>query len=353
MATAVHNPATSGDIERYYIDVYIQGTDSVKVPKQTYRIPVASYSHTRFPVTTPLPDIPKQDIHFTKMSLRPRILHNADEVCRYEVSKDYVSSRIVTSTILMVMFEAATNPAPSTETTRGFILGQFTKDNGMYLDVVCSSKYGLLLIDYFVILARKLGMSYIKLNSLPKVLSLYPRYGFRHRKSCRARPDVEMPPELITSWKQFHNFSPDDFYADPTALYYMHTLHRYGYTADDRPECQDPTMSMSEFALNKCAMDGFKMYLCFDPPQPSRKPATLPQRVQGTMRSLRVIAPRKEHRDGKGKWMSRRFSPTKKGLHQTKKKAMLRRSARLQAQAQTQKMAMHSKTTTSSAMNID
>jgi hypothetical protein len=353
------------ELERYFIDVYIQGAEDI--PRQTYRVPVASFSHTRFPVQAPLPNIPQQRMYFTKTEMRPRILFNADEVCRLEVSKAYVSERISSSQILMVMYEARPGHA-LVENTRGFILGQFTEDKGMYLDVVCSSKYGLHLIDYFVILARQLEMSYIKLNSLPKVLSLYPRYGFRHRKSCSVNPDIEMSPELTATWKQYHSFSPDDFYMDPTALHYMHALHRHGYTADARVECQNPWLSAGEFALYKCAMDGFQMRLCLQPSARSPRAATLPSsvqqsiRAQGTKRVLRIRTPKetgKGKRSGKGTLKAMKAMKAMKGKKTKKtmktmkakktrktKKNTLRRSTRLQTQKKFTKRG-------SNAMNLD
>ncbi len=274
-------------------------------------------------------------------------MFHAEEVCRYEVSKSYVSEQITPATILLVMFESRPEYSLA-ENTRGFILGQFTEDNGMYLDVVCSTKYGLSLIDYFVILARQSSMSYIKLNSLPKVLSLYPRYGFQHRQSCAVPADVEMSASMTNTWKQFHAFSPDEFYTHPDALNYMYLLHTFGYTADQREECQNPSASVESFIVNRCAADGFKMRLCLEPGvsqyEPSaplvesrrrsrsrsrsrerrRSPARLPTsyKAHGTRRSLRMTL-----RTPKGKTQKELASVAAK-----KKGTNTRRSTRLQTQ---------------------
>lgn len=329
------------------MDVYIQGYGDI--PRQTYRIPLAPLQTARFPVRSAIPHIPRQSMYFTKQDLRTRIMYHAEEVCRFEVSRGYVSDQITPATILLVLFESLPGHSMA-ENTRGFILGQFTEDKGMYLDVVCSTKYGLSLIDYFVILARQFGMSYIKLNSLPKVLSLYPRYGFQHRKSCTVPADVEMSPQMASKWKEFHSFSPDDFYMHPDSLNYMFLLHQQGYSADKRSECQNPPKTVESFLLHRCAADGFQMRLCLEPevaeavvaapPEPSsrqrprsrsrsrerrRSPARLPRtyKAHGTRRSLRMTLRSPEP---KGK--------SKKELASiaAKKKTATRRSTRLQTQ---------------------
>lgn len=347
------------DIGNYYIYVYIQ--EHKGIPKQSYIVPVASFAHARFPAASTLPVIPRQDVYLTKTMMRQHILFHADQVCRYEVSKWYVSGQIQHADILMVMFEYSGQPREGEQgDVRGFILGQFTEDRGTYLDVVCSSKYGLHLIDYFVILTRQLGMSYIKLNSLPKVLSLYPRYGFQHRKSCSREAEVVMSPELTKKWRDYHNFSVDDFYNDDTALQFMYALHRHGYSADERPECKSRRISLDEFAEHKCALDGFKMRLCLGPPSSAASTATLPSiaspssivtarlpkkvlkklgpsAARGTRRTLRLRVSKKP--------------PTKK----TKKMDMDKKHHHTKAKGTRRTLRLHvsKKPLTSKAMNID
>lgn len=341
------------DLENYYIYVYIQGYKGI--PKQSYIVPVASFARARFPAASMLPDIPRQDEYFTKTMMRQHILFHAEQVCRYEVSKWYVSEQIQPADILMVMFEYAGQPREGEQgDVRGFILGQFTEDRGTYLDVVCSSKYGLHLIDYFVILSRQLGMSYIKLNSLPKVLSLYPRYGFQHRKSCSREAEVVMSPELTKKWRDYHNFSVDDFYNDEPALQFMYALHRHGYSADERPECKSRRISLDEFTEHKCALDGFTMRLCLEPPSSSAANIASPSPIV-TARLPKKVLKKLGPSAARGTRRTLRLRVSKKPTKKTKKTGVDKKHHRTKAKGTRRTLRLHvsKKPVASKAMDID
>ncbi len=143
---------------------------------------------------------------------------------------------------------------------RGFITASFVEDDGVYLDVICSSKEGGKLLKLFMNYCQhELGVSYISLNSLSPVLTFYPAYGFAHRKSCDVPPDAVASPEFVRYMREL-DIEPTKYYDNSYIVHFLMELGKRGHAVNEH--C-DGEMSRKSFRELGCASDGFRMQACF------------------------------------------------------------------------------------------
>jgi hypothetical protein len=186
-------------------------------------------------------------------------------ICSGQVAQRYLTGAAIgSSPIVFGLGKMEAYGRGSRLVTRGFILAQPTKDWGIYLDVVCAldGKGGQFLRRFMEYCTQVLRAPYVELNSLPHVLSYYPSLGYRHRKSCQAPADIEMPAELIAEFKSSGIRSADAALQNPDGLEFMMNLHRLGYTKNKDGVCANPAISTEEFLDNECYNDGFTMKYC-------------------------------------------------------------------------------------------
>lgn len=223
-----------------YIDVYIQSSPGDH--GKSYRI--VPSTQESYPIV------------LTKDTIRQRIVPIANTLCRGSVNPSYVSSAITSSTIILTLYKAGA--------IRAFLLSTVTDDGGLYLDVICAAEHGIDLLKYFLHLAEMNGAMYVTLNSLPSVLSYYPRHGFEHRKSCNlSKPaDITIPHEVI-EWIRITKPDTQQLMNYPPFRLFLDYLRKMGYTVNDQEICHDPTASLNEYLEAECEGSGYTMRKCF------------------------------------------------------------------------------------------
>jgi hypothetical protein len=184
--------------------------------------------------------------------------------CSKYVRLKYIKEQIQHNNIFIVVYNN-NNPV-------GFIMANFTENNGIYLDVICAleGQGGPLLNMFISVCQNYFKASYIKLSSLMHVLTYYPRLGFSHRKSCAEPPSVIMTPELskyiVENLRAGKLHIDDTFFDDPYIGPFIAELHKQGYTRTEKPKCADRNMSIEEQKSESCGEDGYTMIKCLDPP---------------------------------------------------------------------------------------
>jgi hypothetical protein len=192
--------------------------------------------------------------------------------CAGNVDESYITSRFTPSNILIAI-------GPEKEKDGiggrkiididpfGFVIGKHLARD-LYIDVICSTLNGNNLLKYVTDLAQTKGCLSVTLNSLPSVLTYYPKYGFKFRKDC-GPPDVVYEgsalqtkagtlgrDKLPKTSKQAYNIAE---YVD-----FMRALHAADLNKKKDGLCgKGRAITSNDIKGAECGTDGYTMTKCF------------------------------------------------------------------------------------------
>lgn len=192
--------------------------------------------------------------------------------CAGNVDESYISSRFTASNILIAM-----GPEKETEGMKGrkiididpigFVMGKHLARD-LYIDIICSTLYGNNLLKYVTDLAQTKGCMSVTLNSLPSVLTYYPRYGFKFRKNC-GPPDVEYEGSALQTkagalGRDGLPRTSNQAYDIPEYVEFMKLLHAADLNKKKDGLCgKGRTITHKNIKDAECGTDGYTMTKCF------------------------------------------------------------------------------------------
>jgi hypothetical protein len=190
-------------------------------------------------------------------------------ICRQTVSFEYAQAGIYQSAWIIVLYD-------DTDRMLGFLFAHplpvlDPKDRSIYLDTICASKYGGMLMQLFMEKAFADGFNSVTVGALSNVLSFYESYyGFQYRPDCRNSTVSEPPmrPELQTFMKDHAAEimeNPDLLFQNPAFKKHVLRIHRKGFSVRKDNGCGTGA-SYSSILSNKCYENGFTMRKCFRQP---------------------------------------------------------------------------------------
>jgi hypothetical protein len=151
----------------------------------------------------------------------------------------------------------------------GFLVGYFKQDDtfpgkGFYIDVVCSTGHGKMLIAQAETLARQQSCQYVELMALPHVLLYYDTLGYRHLYLKRVIKALPWPygtknraKEICKAAKGKRvNVTNVLLTEMPSLLLFFQRLHELNMGVCKRPQVPS---TRSEFIKSECGKDGYVM----------------------------------------------------------------------------------------------
>lgn len=203
----------------------------------------------------------------TKVEIKKEIRKLSENACLGYISKGYLNNAFEYKNNNMVML-MYTKVGDKNDYV-GFILAKSNikkKEKKIHLDVICSKKgYGGALLNFFLDYVDSEKYTSVHLDSLPHVLTYYPKFDFKHRASCD-NPEVlaEMPESLKQRIKDKKPLpvTSDDTYDDDDYVKFMLDLHKKGFGKKD-PPC-DGKLTRKRLKEGDCGSRGYSMYRCKD-----------------------------------------------------------------------------------------
>jgi hypothetical protein len=215
-----------------------------------------------------------EQIHVNKNKLKYLIKSMHDETCKDIVRKSYVNSQLNKNQIYLILFDNSDNSIENhilRGKPVGFILGHtnYRDDNNnylkeAYLDVICAIPgTGRYLLQYFIDFAKTNRYKAVSLKAIPTVLTYYPKFGFKHRHTCKRSDNGIVPPtELYDEKYRDPKYKEiDNIYDDENYFKYQMKLRKNGF-GDFADECAKKKMTKEEFGDNDCGAEGYMMRKC-------------------------------------------------------------------------------------------
>lgn len=215
-----------------------------------------------------------EQIHVNKNKLKNLIKSMHDETCKDIVRKSYVNSQLNENQLYLILFDTSDNSIENNVIRGkpvGFILGhnKYRDDNNNYLkeayiDVICAIPgTGRYLLQYFIDFANMNKYKAVSLKAIPNVLTYYPKFGFKHRHSCKKNEKGIVPPKELNDEKYRDPKYKDinNIYDDDTYFKYQIKLRKNGF-GDFDGDCSKKKMTKEEFGDNDCGADGYMMRKC-------------------------------------------------------------------------------------------
>jgi hypothetical protein len=222
----------------------------------------------------------------TKDTLRAIIMPLRSSACKGNVREGYISDAIGKNDFVLAMYKGVKLVEPAMRITRratkapepievpnavGFVLARRDPEGSanFYIDVICSSEAGTLLLQYFHAFARARGATSITLSSLPSVLAYYTKYGYQFRKSCDPSDGVIQLPESITTYlRQLREtgqkppVTTTNVYEIAPYMDFMEELHAHGFGVKKEGDCGKEHITKDEIKSKDCGSDGYTMIKC-------------------------------------------------------------------------------------------
>jgi hypothetical protein len=202
----------------------------------------------------------KQDMAYSINAIRLLACHD-------NVREGYVAEAITRNTLILLLVEttitySARGSPLQVEEPLGFILARPDAE-GLYIDVICAKRNGSDLLKYFMKYADDHNET-ITLSSLPSVLSYYPKFKFKFRKSCDQGAVNTLPNVIATRNKLVKPFpvTTENAYADKNYSDFMIRLHQRGLSQSKSSQCNKMIISKKEMIDNDCGSEGYKMMRC-------------------------------------------------------------------------------------------
>jgi hypothetical protein len=192
--------------------------------------------------------------------------------CAGNVDESYITSRFTPSNVLIAM-----GPEKETEGIKGrkiididpigFVMAKH-EARDLYIDVICSTLYGNYLLKYVTDLAQTKGCASVTLNSLPSVLTYYPKYGFKFRKDC-GPPDVvyegsALQTKAAALGRDGLPKTSSQAYDIAEYVEFMKLLHAADLNKKKDGLCgKGRTITSKNIKDAECGTDGYTMTKCF------------------------------------------------------------------------------------------
>ena len=191
-----------------------------------------------------------------------RQVEAAYALCQNAVTKVHVRDKALPAAdaIVLAWVEVPLRRGAVRSQIRGWALVQ-RHESTLFLDVMCASQLGRLLVEQIKVLALGWGCTTLVLHSLAEAIGFWLRMGFVHTRSPTCRwPSTKLRRQA------------ERVVADRSAAPYLTDLRRRNLTA--RP-CK---------TLKQCAEHGYIMRLCLVPP-----PVVHRRRRQSSTQRRRVV----------------------------------------------------------------
>lgn len=201
-----------------------------------------------------------------KVFIKSIIMDLKRAACMQNVGDGYVTDAITDNTHIFILFASDEKDEGD---PYGFILARRDSE-GFYIDVICAEKYGAQLLEYFIKFTTAVGARGISLNALPNVLSYYPKFGFKFRKSCDNKVLLTLPPEIPTLLKELKLSgqplpqTAENVYKYPEYTDFLLNLQEKGFGAKQSKYCKKPWVTVDTILEHNCDADGYSMLRCAD-----------------------------------------------------------------------------------------
>lgn len=221
------------------------------------------------------------DIKAPKTFIKSIIMDLKRAACMQNVGDGYVTDAITENTHIFILFSSDDDGAEGEP--YGFILSRRDSE-GFYIDVICAEKYGAQLLNYFIQFTTAAGARGISLNALPNVLSYYPRFGFKFRKSCDNKVLITLPPEIPALLKELKSTgqplprTAENVYEYPEYTDFLLNLQEKGFGVKKSKYCKKPWVTVDTILEHDCDADGYSMLRCADNVEPNKPVRTRKRR---------------------------------------------------------------------------
>jgi len=190
-------------------------------------------------------------------------------MCKNEINQSYIESQLKHNDIFFLLFDLSKFKMEKmidvlkTKDSRSFILGKYLGLNEYFIDILCSRPgYGKIILTNFISFCETLGAKSIILNSLPLVMTFYPKFGFEFRKNCRSLTNIISLPKNIKNRKIFPK-TIQELYDDDDYEEFINLLIKNEFSLDCNRKTNKYTKN--ELKEHECGqIKGFRMVKCLD-----------------------------------------------------------------------------------------
>jgi hypothetical protein len=222
--------------------------------------------------------------HMTKASYKELIMPIRSAACKGNIDEAYITNSFSRNNYIVVIGTETVIPGRVGRdgvakdpiinlTPYGFVIGTLNYAlKNFYIDIICSSNnLGEHLLLYVIKLANEKRCHGVTLNSLPSVLTYYPRQGFKFRKSCSTPVLVNYESSDLKRAVDAMRAARIPLPSDSEAAYkideyvdFMKLLHAAELNKKTKGECnKKAAISKDEIKSGHCGEDGYTMVKCF------------------------------------------------------------------------------------------
>jgi N-acetylglutamate synthase-like GNAT family acetyltransferase len=119
------------------------------------------------------------------------ILNQANVLCKKMISMSYIKNHTVKNAdALVIAHSGAVTRSKNAMEVRGIAFLQ-VRQNSVYIDVICASGVGSMLLEETFNYAKSKGKQYVTLSALSHVIGYYRKFGFVHgHETCVENKNV-------------------------------------------------------------------------------------------------------------------------------------------------------------------
>ena len=187
------------------------------------------------------------------------IADNAERLCANDVDPGYIRRYSLPKADVILVNMIMPSPTQTRSKSisiklNGFVIMQIKKDY-IFIDVICASGVGKVLLSKVEKIARQRKKKYIVLNALPHVINFYKKLGFVHgEKVCQSPNNVREMEKPISSFKFKH-------VRDAMAHYRFVKFIKF-LISKELTAIEDVNKKKKCNGLYACANEGFVMTKC-------------------------------------------------------------------------------------------
>jgi len=176
------------------------------------------------------------------------------------------------------------------EVIYGFLTLKKNNEKELYIDVICSSGYGLILLDIMSRFAKKLHIKVMRLSALPNLFHYYTRAGYHLKTDCSDHPAYRASDSLLTTEYPYHDYkfkSSVEANTNPKFATLLLSLLKKGLTRCNTLELKKAVALLTKKKEDKitdqdllrawksnkleCSRDGFEMVKCLSKSKSKKK----------------------------------------------------------------------------------